>query len=183
MSYCDYISQPGCDELHIHYHNLRYGFPLDDDRELFARLVMEINQAGLSWITILKKERYFRLAYDDFRPEVVAAYGHRDVERLMSDPGIIRNRLKIGAAIHNAGVVLSFQEEFGSLRAWLDAHHPLDLKDWVKLFRKHFRFTGGEIVNEFLMSTGYLPGAHHPHCPIYTKVLESGPAWSQTAPG
>ncbi|MCU0395415.1 MAG: DNA-3-methyladenine glycosylase I, partial [Chitinophagaceae bacterium] len=152
-------------------------FPINNDDELFGRLILEINQAGLSWTTILKKEAHFRRAYHGFQVARVAAYGEEDKERLLQDAGIIRNRLKIEAAVHNARVVMQLQQEYGSFRQWLDAHHPLPKEAWVKLFRKQFRFTGGEIVNEFLLSTGYLPGAHQPDCPVYAHVLRTGPAW------
>lgn len=165
-------------EFHGPYHDLEYGFPLEGDDELFERLVLEINQAGLSWLTILKKRDGFRKAYDGFSVERVAAYGQEDRERLLSDAGIIRNRLKVDAAIHNAGRILALVAEYGSFTAWLDAHHPLEKTEWVKLFRKTFRFTGGEITGEFLMSTGYLPGAHHPGCPVYDRIAALSPRWA-----
>jgi len=95
----------------------------------------------------------------------------------LSDAGIIRNKLKVNAAIHNANVILGLQAEFGSFKAWLDHKHPLTKDEWVKLFKKTFKFTGGEITNEFLMSSGYLPGAHDPECPVYAKVLAAEPKW------
>lgn len=180
MSYCSYIKTMQPEErraLHSNYHDLHYGFPIDDDNELFGRLIMEINQAGLSWETILKKEASFRKAYHNFSLEAVAAYGEADLERLLADPGIIRNRLKINAAIENARVIIRLQQEFGSFQKWLEHHHPKTKEEWVKLFRKTFRFTGGEIVNEFLMSIGYLKGAHAEDCPVYLKILEANPMW------
>ncbi len=163
--------------LHEAYHDQHYGFPLHDDNELFGRLIMEINQAGLSWETILKKETAFRKAYHQFNIRKIAAYTDADRQRLMADAGIIRNRLKINAAIENARVVLVLQAQYGSFERWLDHHHPLPKEEWVKLFRKHFKFTGGEIVNEFLMSTGYLPGAHATTCPVYAAVVAAKPKW------
>jgi len=165
--------------LHRRYHDHHYGFPIEDDVELFERLILEINQAGLSWTTILKKQEHFRKAYNGFNIKKVAAYTERDVERLMQDPGIIRNKLKILAAISNAQTILQLQKEYGSFKLWIDAHHPMDKAGWVKLFKKHFRFTGGEIVNEFLMSTGYLPGAHEERCPVYKKISKLSPAWKK----
>jgi len=165
------------DPLHGPYHDREYGFPLRSDDDLFGRLVLEINQAGLSWATILKKRENFRRAYDGFSVDRVAGYGPRDRERLLSDPGIVRNRLKVEAAIHNAGVIRHLRNEHGSFAAWLDLHHPLEKEGWVKLFRKTFRFTGGEITAEFLLSTGYLPGAHHPACPVHPRVLAASPPW------
>ena len=178
-SYCEAVWQMENDNVHVHYHNHEYGFPIHDDNQLFGRLILEINQAGLSWTTILnKKENFFR-AYDGFQIGKVAAYGKKQRERLLNDVGIIRNRLKVDAAIENAKTILRLREEFGSFGAWLDRHHPLPKADWVKLFRNTFRFTGGEIVNEFLVSCGYLPGAHIPACPVYKKVLMKKPAWSK----
>lgn len=179
MSYCSVI--PGMPDdkraLHKDYHDNYYGFPIHDDNELFCRLILEINQAGLSWETILKKQDTFRKAYSNFDIKKVAAYGDKDVERLLADPGIIRNRLKVNAAIENAKTILQLQKEHGSFENWLAMHHPKTKEEWVKLFKKTFRFTGGEIVNEFLMSTGYLPGAHAADCPIYKKVLKAKPMW------
>lgn len=179
MSYCRAIANMKPDDLSVHkeYHDKQYGFPIDDDNELFCRLILEINQAGLSWTTILKKQEGFRKAYHDFNIRKVASYKEKDFERLMNDAGIIRNRLKINAAIENAKAIISIQKEAGSFRKWLDSNHPLKKEEWVKLFKKTFRFTGGEIVNEFLMSTGYLPGAHEENCPVYKKLKKVKPAW------
>lgn len=182
MSYCNAITYLQPEErkaLHKNYHDNHYGFPIHDDNELFGRLIMEINQAGLSWETILKKETSFRNGYSDFNIKKVAAYKEKDRLRLMEDAGIIRNRLKINAAIENAQTILLLQKEFGSFEKWLEHHHPKTKEDWVKLFKKTFRFTGGEIVNEFLMSIGYLPGAHTQDCKIYAKVLKKKPLWAQ----
>lgn len=175
MSYCTYIeSLPEGDKkaLHKHYHDHHYGFPLYDDNELFARLVMEINQAGLSWETILKKEQAFRNAYHNFDVATVAAYTEAERERLLADAGIIRNKLKVNAAIHNAQVILQLQQQHGSFAQWLSQHHPQAKEDWVKLFKKTFKFTGGEIVGEFLMSIGLLPGAHDADCPTQ-KIINT----------
>lgn len=178
-TYCEAINRMKPDDYIIHksYHDEHYGFPIHDDNELFCRLVLEINQAGLSWTTILKKQDNFRKAYHDFDIKKVAAYKDKDVLRLLNDAGIIRNRLKINAAIENAKAILSIQEEFGSFKKWLDHHHQKNKAEWVTLFKKTFRFTGGEIVNEFLLSAGYLPGAHHEGCAIYKKVTQSNPPW------
>jgi len=165
--------------LHKAYHDNYYGFPIHDDNELFCRLVLEINQAGLSWEIVLKKEATFREAYDNFDLQKVAAYTEADRERLLANPGIIRNRLKINAAIENARTILELQQEHGSFEQWLQLQHPKTKEEWVKLFKKTFRFTGGEIVNEFLMSTGYLPGAHTKDCPVYDQVLLANPAWKE----
>lgn len=182
MSYCTAIESMQSDEkkaLHKKYHDLHYGFPIHDDNELFGRLIMEINQAGLSWELILKKEQGFREAYSNFNIAEVAAYTETDRERLLADAGIIRNRLKINAAIENAKTILQLQKEYGSFEKWLDHNHPKTKQEWVKLFKKTFRFTGGEIVNEFLMSIGYLPGAHSTVCKIHQEILKHHPKWAQ----
>ncbi|RMH12593.1 MAG: DNA-3-methyladenine glycosylase I [Gemmatimonadetes bacterium] len=163
---------------HGPYHDGEYGFPVRDDAALFERLVLEINQAGLSWLTILRKRDHFRSAYDGFDIDAVAAYGDEDRARLLADPGIVRNRLKVDAAIHNAGVLRGLRDAHGSFAAWLDAHHPRSRSEWVALFRRTFRFTGGEITGEFLVSTGYLPGAHRPPCPAYARTIEAGAPWA-----
>jgi len=177
-TYCDYVNSHPEDEYNKRYHDTEYGFPLDDDNLLFERLILEINQAGLSWITILKKADNFRRVYDGFDLQTVAGYGEAGRERLLSDAGIIRNRLKVDAAIENARLILALRQEYGSFKGWLDAHHPLAREEWVKLFKKNFKFVGGEIVNEFLVSSGYLPGAHEADCPIYIKVKSQNPPWT-----
>ncbi len=163
--------------FHGPYHDKEYGFPIRDDNRLFERLVLEINQAGLNWLTILKKKEAFQKAFHQFEIKKVAAYKEKDRQRLLNDAGIIRNRLKVDAAIANANTILKLQKEYGSFHKWLQHHHPLTKDEWVKLFKKTFRFTGGEITNEFLMSTGYLPGAHHARCPIYKKIATKNPPW------
>lgn len=181
MSYCNYIAYMSGDKqaLHKNYHDKHYGFPIHDDNELFGRLILEINQAGLSWETILKKEASFRRAYSHFNIKKVAAYTAADRERLLADAGIIRNKLKVNAAIENAKTILGLQKEFGSFEKWLEHHHPKTKDEWVKLFKKTFRFTGGEIVNEFLMSIGYLRGAHTESCPVYNQILKQKPMWTK----
>lgn len=179
MTYCDAVEKMDEHNVHRIYHDTAYGFPIHNDNELFARLVLEINQAGLSWNTILNKEVNFRKAYDNFDLTRVAGYQESDRNRLLNDAGIIRNRLKIDAAIHNAKVILEIQETFGTFEHWLDINHPKSLTEWSKLFKATFHFTGGEIVNEFLMSAGYLPGAHVPQCKIYDQVILANPAWNR----
>jgi DNA-3-methyladenine glycosylase I len=152
--------------------------------------VLEINQAGLSWDTILKKKDNFFKAFDDFNIDKVSHYSEKKIEKLLQDAGIIRNRLKIHATIDNAKRLKEIQKEFGSFKSWLDHHHlrmksfgPKTKEEWVKLFKQNFRFTGGEIVNEFLMSTGYLPGAHVDSCPIYKMVMKQKPKWAEKNTG
>src|SRR5437762_11475415 len=112
-SYCDFVQNSGRDTVHRHYHDNEYGFPLKTDDELFARLVLEINQAGLSWETILKKKDNFFKAYDNFAIKKVAGYKAKKLEALMQDAGIIRNRLKINAAANNARVIMALQKDYG----------------------------------------------------------------------
>jgi DNA-3-methyladenine glycosylase I len=176
-TYCYYVAGLEKENVHKHYHDHEYGFPLHNDNELFARLVLEINQAGLSWTTILNKKENFFKAYDNFEISKVAKYNQKKIDQLLNDAGIIRNRLKINAAIDNAIKIVALQKEFGSFKNWIDQHHPLTKEGWVKLFKQTFRFTGGEIVNEFLMSTGYLPGAHSEACPVYKKIEKLEPMW------
>ncbi|MDX1933869.1 MAG: DNA-3-methyladenine glycosylase I [Capsulimonadales bacterium] len=178
-TYCEYCASEAAHPVHKTYHDTAYGFPLTEDNDLFERLILEINQAGLSWETILKKQEGFRRAYDNFDIATVAGYGEDDVARLLADAGIIRNRLKVRAAIENAQTIVRLRAEYGSFKGWLDAHHPRTKEEWVRLFKKTFRFTGGEIVNEFLMSCGYLPGAHTPDCPVYATVLAFHPPWEK----
>lgn len=182
MSYCKAMKHFNAERKSIHqeYHDHQYGFPIHDDNELFCRLILEINQAGLSWETILKKQKTFRKAYSNFNIKKVAAYKAADKKRLMNDPGVIRNRLKIEAAVENAKTILRLQKEYGSFERWLQSHHPKTKPEWVQLFKKTFRFTGGEIVNEFLQSIGYLAGAHDETCPIYKKTVKAKPMWLKT---
>ena len=177
LSYCQFVSRLDKADLNRRYHDTQYGFPIESDDELFGRLVLEINQAGLSWTTILKKQDNFRKAYDGFSIKKVASYTQTDINRLLGDAGIIRNRLKINAAVYNADRILEIQKTHGSFKNWLDLNHPLEKEEWVRLFRKTFKFTGGEITNEFLMSSGYLKGAHDEDCPVYREILDKKPMW------
>src|SRR5512139_2187533 len=118
-SYCDYCTSHPEDTFNKIYHDTEYGFPLEDDNLLFERLILEINQAGLSWITILKKADNFRSAYSRFDIDAVASYGEIDRSRLLNDPGIIRNRLKVNAAVENARRIQDLRAEYGSFKGWL----------------------------------------------------------------
>ena len=183
ITYCDVVdSFPDGErkDLHKKYHDEGYGFPICCDNELFGRLILEINQAGLSWETILKKQDNFRKAFSNFNIAKIANYSEIDRARLLGDSGIIRNRLKVDAVIYNAKVVITMQKEHGSFKNWLDSNYPLEKEQWIKLFKSKFKFVGGEIVNEFLASTGYLKGAHRETCPIYQKVLEAKPRWLES---
>lgn len=182
LSYCEYIKNMQSGEskdLNQAYHDKQYGFPLHNDNELFGRLILEINQAGLSWTTILKKQQNFRTAFDNFDIEKIANYGETDRMRLLADRGIIRNKLKIDAVIYNAKAIVVLQKEYGSFENWLNSNDLQTKDEWVKLFKKHFKFVGGEIVNEFLISVGYLKGAHQQSCPIYDKIIKANPKWKQ----
>jgi DNA-3-methyladenine glycosylase I len=173
-SYCEFAKGH---ELHGPYHDHEYGFPVEDESQLFERLLLEINQAGLNWELILKKRKGFREAYDDFDVDRVADYSQPDRERLLTDARIIRNKLKVNAAIVNAQVIRGMRDSHGGFAHWLKAHHPLEKEEWVKLFKKTFKFTGGEITGEFLMSIGYLPGPHRKDCPVFTQIVQLNPPW------
>lgn len=176
--YCDIA--PG-HPFHGPYHDREYGFPLKDDDALFERLALEINQAGLSWLIVLKRREEFRRAFEGFELKRVAGYGARDRARLLRDTGIIRNRLKVEAVIENARRILALRGSHGSFAAWIAAHHPRSKAEWVKLFRETFVFTGGEITGEFLMSIGYLPGAHRESCPVFARIARKNPAWMKVS--
>jgi DNA-3-methyladenine glycosylase I len=176
LTYCE--AAPG-HPWHGPYHDTEYGFPSGDERVLFERLVLEINQAGLSWLTVLKKRDAFRAAFAGFDVDRVAAFDEADIARLLDNPGIVRNRLKIEAAIANAHHIRELRASHGSFYNWLMAHHPRSLDDWTRLFRRNFRFTGGLIVSEFLMSLGFLRGAHQADCPVYTRILALAPPWAR----
>ena len=168
---------------HGPYHDQEYGFPATDEEVLFERLTLEINQAGLSWLTVLQKRAAFRAAFAGFAVDSVAAFGPAETLRLMADAGIVRNRQKIEAVIANARRIQELRRSHGSFHGWLEAHHPTAPGEWTRLFRQNFRFTGGLIVGEFLMSLGYLPGAHQPDCPIYARILALAPPWARPASG
>lgn len=163
--------------IHHMYHAKEYGFPITNERDLFERMTLEIMQAGLSWEIILKKRRGFKKAFEGFSVKRVSNYKSAHIRRLLLDSGIIRNRLKINAVIYNANQILYLKKTHRSFAAWIEKHHPLTKNEWTKLFKKNFKFMGGEIVGEFLMSIGYLPGSHDKFCPIYKQVLKKSPPW------
>jgi DNA-3-methyladenine glycosylase I len=179
MSYCE-ISKGH--PVHGPHHDTEYGRPVRRDDVLLERIALEINQAGLSWLLILKKRPALFEAFEGFDPDTVAAYGEGEIERLLGNAGIIRNRRKIEAVIENAKRLRAIRDSHGGLAAWLDEQHPMRLEDWVKRMRATFVFMGPEVVNEFLMSTGYLPGAHDADCPVGQEVAALNPAWMQAAP-
>jgi DNA-3-methyladenine glycosylase I len=165
---CAWVST---DPLEIAYHDEEWGVPCHDDRALFERLLLEGFQAGLSWITILRKRENFITAFDGFDPQVIAAYGPEDNERLLNDPGIVRNRLKIASAISNAQAFLAVQREFGTFDDYIwrfapkSTTRPLTLGDVPAttpesdamskdLKRRGFRFVGSTICYAFMQSAG-----------------------------
>lgn len=173
-SYCAFcVGNP----VHAPYHDTEHGFPNRDETVLFERLCMEIMQAGLSWEIVLKRRAGMRAAFRGWEVDAVAAIDEAGRAALLADPAIIRNRLKVEAIVSNARVVQGMRDSHGGFAGWLDAHHPRDKPAWVKLFKSTFRFTGGEIVGEFLMSLGWLPGAHGPDCPAFARVAAQRPPW------
>ena len=157
-------------ELYTAYHDQEWGVPEHNDRKLFEMLILEGFQAGLSWITILKKRDAFRKAFDGFDPAVVAGYGPEKREALMNDPGIVRNRRKIEAAVVNAEAFMNIQKEFGSfdryLWAFTDGQVILNIDDEVRprselsdrisadLKRRGMKFVGSTIIYAFLQAVG-----------------------------
>ena len=170
-SYCEYVKNLPEDNIHRIYHDTQYGFKIDSDNELFGRLILEINQAGLSWTTILIKQDNFRKAFSNFDIKKIANYGKSDISRLLANSGIVRNKLKINAVIFNARKILELQKKYGSFKSWLKINNDsnLSLTNWVVLFKENFKFTGNEITKEFLTSTGYIKGAHIETCSILDK--------------
>ncbi len=177
-SYCTAVKTGVLSKLHKTYHDTEYGFKAESDNAFFGRLILEINQAGLSWNTIINKKESIRNAYVDFDISKIATFTEKDIESLLRNPGIIRMRAKIEAIVYNAKQVLIFQKKNGSFENWLDQNHPLSEKEWVKLFKKNFKFTGKEITKEFLISNGYIEGAHKKNCPIYPKTIAAQPMWA-----
>jgi DNA-3-methyladenine glycosylase I len=167
MSYCEYCRKLPPGNIHRVYHDTKYGVKIFDDCALFGRFILEINQAGLSWDIILKREAEFERAFDQYNIDRIAQYNEEDIERLMNNKGIIRHRKKIEAVIHNANQVIALRKEHGSFFAWIDSVQTKNTEDWVKLFKKNFKFVGTEIVKEFLFSIGKLEGAHEKDCPMF----------------
>jgi DNA-3-methyladenine glycosylase I len=175
-------------ELAIAYHDKEWGVPLHDDRMLFEFLILEGAQAGLSWITILKKRENYRKAFDGFRAEKIAHYGARDVKRLLGDAGIVRNRLKIAATIQNAKAFLAVREELGSFDAYLWSFVGGKPKQnrWRRmanvpartaesdamsrdLLRRGFKFVGSTICYALMQATGMV-NDHLVACPRHAKL-------------
>src|ERR1700686_2479386 len=129
MSYCDLA--PG-HPFHGPYHDREYGFPTRSEGKLFERLVLEINQAGLSWLTVLRERGAFAKAFDGFDDDRVASYGRRERGRVLADAAIVPNLLKVGAAIENARRIFALLKSDGAFAGWLNANHPLDKTQWAK---------------------------------------------------
>ncbi|MFO7708690.1 MAG: DNA-3-methyladenine glycosylase I [Desulfobacterales bacterium] len=163
----------GPDPLYIRYHDEEWGVPLHDDRRLFEFLVLEGAQAGLSWITILRKRDRYRKAFEGFDPRRVAAFGKAKIEALLADPGIVRNRLKVASAVRNARAFLEIQEEFGSFDAYVwhfvDGRPKTDRRRSLsevpaetaesralsrELARRGFSFVGPTICYAFMQAVG-----------------------------
>jgi DNA-3-methyladenine glycosylase I len=175
-------------EPNITYHDEEWGVPVHDDRKLFEFLILEGAQAGLSWTTILKKRENYRKAFDGFRSEKIARYGARDVKRLLADPGIVRNPLKIAATINNAKMFGAVREEFGSFDAYLwnfVGHRPIQNR-WRRmadvpartsesdamsrdLLKRGFKFVGSTICYALMQATGMV-NDHLITCPRHAKV-------------
>ena len=177
MSYCSNVNCGKLNYFHKHYHDNIYGFPVKSENELFGRLILEINQAGLSWDIILKKEKGIKDAYRGYSYFKIAEFNSDDIKRILNDNEVIRMKRKIEAIIYNAKKVVSISKKHKSFKSFLDMYHPLTLSEWIQVFKNEFKFVGKEICKEFLISTGYLKGAHEKSCPIYKKVIRENPMW------
>ena len=173
QSRCAWV--PLNDPLYVEYHDLEWGMPVHEDRLLFEFLVLEGAQAGLSWKTILHKRQAYRSAFDGFLPEIVSKYGETEIGRLMENQGIVRNRLKINAAIINARALLSVRKEFGSFDSYIwdfvegkpvinkwtsikeiPAKSPLSDRMSKDLLKRGFKFVGSTICYSFMQATGLI---------------------------
>jgi len=182
---------PGEDTLYLKYHDEEWGKPVHDDRNHFEFLVLESAQAGLSWITILRRRDNYRTAYSDFKPEVVARYKTAEINKLLNNPGIIRNRKKIEASINNAARFLEIQENFGSFDSYIwgftggnpvinrwenvsqiPAKTALSEKISADLQSKGFKFIGPTIIYSHLQAVG-LVNDHIVSCFRYNEIIES----------
>ena len=191
----------GSDPAYVAYHDGEWGVPVHDDRRLFELLILEGAQAGLSWLTILKKRETYRKAFAGFDCGKIARYGERDIGRLLADPGIVRNRLKIEAAIRNARGTLAIQEEFGSLDAFLWRYvdgRPLqnawksmaelpartEVSDALgkELKRRGFNFVGSTICYAFMQAVGMV-NDHLTDCHRYAEVRKLGASGRRPAAG
>ena len=176
-NYCEYVKHMSKKNMHRKYHDTEYGFTCSTDNQLFEKLVLEIQQAGLSWSIILAKKENLKKAYSNFKIDIISKYNKHDIELLLENKNVIRNTLKIQAVIYNAKQILKIQKKHISFKNWLDKHLHLTLIEWTKLFKKTFKFTGPKITKEFLMSSGYLAGAHNKNCEVYNLIIKDNPPW------
>ena len=179
------------DPLYLQYHDTEWGVPVHDDRTLFEMLLLEGAQAGLSWITILKKRDNYRKAFDGFNPEAIARYDRRKVKQLLSDEGIVRNRLKIEGTIRNAQAFIEVQQEFGSfdryiwrfvdgrpiVNSWklpkdIPAKTPVSDAMSKDLKKRGFSFVGSTICYAFMQAVGMV-NDHEISCFCYERVKKS----------
>ena len=170
MSYCSFCRKQDDQSIHRWYHDEVYGQMSKNDDELFGRLIMEINQAGLSWGIVLNKYPDLKKAYANFSIAKIAAFKDKDILALKNNPRVIRHELKIRSIIYNAQQILSIQKEFGTFENWISQNQQNSIENWTSIFKKKFKFVGKEIVSEFLMSNGMIPGAHNEDCPVYLKL-------------
>lgn len=181
---------PWCEgnELYIRYHDREWGVPVMDDNKQFEFLVLESAQAGLSWLTVLKKRENYRQAYDNFNPDKVSRYSEKKLAKLLSDPGIIRNRKKIEASVNNARLFLDIQKEFGTFSGYIwgftgnepvvnswkslsDVPANTELSDTISkdLKKRGFKFLGSTIIYAHLQATGIV-NDHLVDCFRYKQV-------------
>jgi DNA-3-methyladenine glycosylase I len=179
----------GDDPLYVAYHDEEWGVPVNDDRTLFEFLILEGAQAGLSWSTILKKREGYRAAFDGFDPAIVARYDERKTAKLLADPGIVRNRLKVASAVSNAQAFLAVQEEYGSFSnyiwafvdgtpiqnewrtlAEIPAKTPLAETISKDLKKRGFRFVGPTIIYAHMQATGMV-NDHIISCFRYPEIM------------
>lgn len=182
---CDWAGE---DPLYIAYHDNEWGVPVHDDKKLFEFLILEGAQAGLSWITILKKRENYRLAFDGFDPEKVAEYDDRDIARLLENEGIVRNKLKVNSAVRNAKAFLEIQREFGSFDAysWGFVDNKVKRNSWKSmadipaatpesealskdLKKRGFNFVGPTIIYAHMQAVGMV-NDHKISCFRYSEV-------------
>ncbi len=179
------------DPLYIEYHDTEWGVPLHDDQRLFELLILEGAQAGLSWITVLRKRENYRKAFHRFDAARIAKYTDADVQRLLADPGIIRNKLKVAASIANARAFLEIQREFGSFDSWIwqfvggkpmqnqrksmgEVPPKTAESDAMSaaLLARGFKFVGSTICYAFMQASGMV-NDHLVTCPAYQAVVTS----------
>ena len=175
-------------EQYIEYHDKDWGVPVNNDNKHFEYLILEGAQAGLSWLTILKRRGSYRKAYDNFDPAIVAQYNEAKIQTLLKDPGIIRNRLKVRASVNNAKLFLDIQTEYGSFNSYIrgftdgktlknswnkisevPAKTELSDKISLDLKKRGFKFTGSTIIYAYLQATGIV-NDHLTDCFRYNEV-------------